>query len=229
MIVFVDLEHDWLKVNMPDKWEKSLARRLEIKYRLEEISGDHCLIIRYACVNPEVLRQLHVRAVAVSGCYTDYKHFADESLAGLRAIYQEAAWPTIGFCAGFQLMAQAYGADLGPIGPLPPDLIDPDRRGYRSNMKQEWGYMPVNVHTSHPLFDGLPQQPIFFQAHYWEIKSMPNCFQTFAESELTGIQASAHNDLPLFGVQFHPEQYDETNLDGRRVLENFFRIVNDTK
>ena len=228
MIVFIDLEHNWLKVNKPDEWEKSMARRLEIKYRLEEISGDHCLIIRYPYVDPEVLRQLNVRAVAISGCYTDFEHFTDESLAGLRAIYQEAAWPTIGFCAGYQLMAEAYGAEIGPIGPLTPGMEDPYKGRYRPGVKQEQGFMPVNIGTVHPIFDGLPQQPIFFQAHYWEIKLVPDGFQAIAESEVTSIQAIAHIELPLFGVQFHAEQYDETHLDGRKVIENFFKIVNRT-
>jgi hypothetical protein len=37
MIVYVGLEHDRLQ-NEPKRWEKSLARRLKHKYRLEELS-----------------------------------------------------------------------------------------------------------------------------------------------------------------------------------------------
>ncbi|MFN8457325.1 MAG: hypothetical protein U0401_22155 [Anaerolineae bacterium] len=115
MLIYIDLEHDRLQ-QQPELWEKSLARRLKVKYRLEELSGQPCLIVRYYRVNPALLHELNVRAVVVSGCHTDFEHYSDDSLAGLRAIYLEAAQPLLGFCAGMQLLAQAYGAELGPLG-----------------------------------------------------------------------------------------------------------------
>ena len=30
-----------------------------------------------------------------------------------------------------------------------------------------------------------------------------------------------HNERPLFGVQFHPELFDEEHPEGRKILENF--------
>jgi GMP synthase (glutamine-hydrolysing) len=92
-------------------------------------------------------------------------------------------------------------------------------------MKQERGFMPVTVRQPQPLFADLPQQPVFFQAHYWEVKSAPAGFHVLAESTLCPVQAMAHTDLPLFGVQFHPEEYDEAHPHGRNILENFFKIV----
>lgn len=35
----------------------------------------------------------------------------------------------------------------------------------------------------------------------------------------------AHERLPLFATQFHPELYDQAHPDGKRVLENFFRLA----
>jgi anthranilate/para-aminobenzoate synthase component II len=35
----------------------------------------------------------------------------------------------------------------------------------------------------------------------------------------------AHQSAPLFGAQFHPENYDDAHPDGRIILENFFRIA----
>lgn len=225
MIVYVDLEHDRLQ-QQPEEWEKSLARRLKHKYRFEEISGDLCLLVRYNRVNPDLLRELKVRAVIVSGCFTDFEHYSEESLTGLRAIYHEAAWPTLGLCAGHQLMAQAYGAEIGPLGPLSPGEPDPYAGAYVPGVKQERGFMPIRILQSpHPLLAGLQPQPILFQAHYWEVKAPPAGFQVLAESDLSPVQAIAHRDRPLFGVQFHAEEYDEAHLDGRRVLENFFGII----
>ena len=225
MIIYVDLEHERLKAE-PGLWEKSLTRRLNHKYRLEELSGDMCLIVRYDRLNPALLREFAppVRAVIISGCYTDFEHYSPESLAGLRAVYREAAWPTLGFCGGCQLLAQTYGAEIGPLGPLPGGVVNPAAI-FDPTMKEERGFMPVAIHTPHLLLEGLGQRPIFFQSHYWEVKAPPPGFQVLAESNLCQIQALVHTERPLFGVQFHPEEYDDAHPDGRKLLENFFRIV----
>lgn len=225
MLIYVDLEHDRLQ-QQPELWEKSLARQLKVKYRLEELSGQVCLIVRYYRVNPALLRELNVRAVIVSGCHTDFEHYRDDSLAGLRAIYHEAAQPLLGFCGGMQLLAQAYGAELGPLGLLPPGQADPYGDAFGAGMKQERGFRPVRLDSTHRLFDRLPRESIFFQAHYWEVKTLPEGFRNLAESNLCGIQAIAHRDRPIFGTQFHPEEYDEAHTDGRKVLENFLDLVN---
>ncbi|MGH2521696.1 MAG: hypothetical protein ACRDH2_04245, partial [Anaerolineales bacterium] len=68
MIVYVDLEHDSLRLMDPEHWEQVLARRLTAKYRFEEISGEPCLLVRYHRVSPALLREVNARAVLVSGC-----------------------------------------------------------------------------------------------------------------------------------------------------------------
>lgn len=224
MIVYVDLEHDWLKENRPATWEQSLARRLRVKYRLEQLCGDLCLIVRYLHLSPVLLRGLQARVVVVSGCHTDFEHYSDESLAGLRAVFQEAAWPVLSLSGGFQLMAQAHGSEIGPMGALSAGEPDPYEGAYLPGMKQERGFMPVKIHTRHPLLDGLGQAPVFFQSHYWEVKSLASGFMPLAESQLSPVQAIAHAELPLYGVQFHPEDYDELHPAGCRVLENFLEL-----
>lgn len=228
MLIYVDLEHERLQ-RQPELWEKSLARRLKHKYRLEDLSGDLCLMVRYDRFNPDLLRELKVRAVIVSGCHTDFEHYSEGSLAGLRAVYREAAVPLLGLCGGMQLLAQTYGADIGPLGPLAPGAADPYDGAYLPGVKQERGFMPVQVNPSHRLFADLPAQPTFFQAHYWEVKASPVSFRTLAESTLCPVQAIAHRDRPLFGVQFHPEEYDDTHPDGKKVLENFLGLAQEKR
>jgi GMP synthase-like glutamine amidotransferase len=223
MIVYVDLEHNRLRDD-PVAWEASLANRLKVKDRVEQLTGQSCSIVHYSQVSPACLRELNVRAVLVSGCATDFEHYTETDLTGLRDVYRAAAWPLLGFCGGCQLMAQTYGAEIGPLGPLTPGEPDPYRGAYVIGMKQERGFMPVRV-RQHPLFAGLCPQPVFFQAHYWEVKSPPDDFCALGESDLCQVQAIAHKTKPLFGAQFHPELYDDAHPDGRKVLENFFRIT----
>ena len=226
MIIYVDLEHERVKQLDPDAWNHSLADRLREKYRLEGIAGDSCLVVRYHNVNPDLVHGVRARAVIVSGCYTDFVHYTDESLAGLRAVYREAAWPLLGICGGHQLLAQAYGGEIGSMGELPPGAPDPyagiEPRGYEPGMKQERGFMSVLVDNAHPLFAAFDHKPVFLQSHYWEVKKAPDDFRVPGASELCGVQAIAHRELPLLGVQFHPERYNEDYPDGRQLLKNFF-------
>lgn len=226
MIVYVDLEHDRLR-QFPERWERSLARRLKHKYRFEELSGDLCLIVRYHRVSPALLRELQARAVLVSGCDTDYEYYTKADLAGLQAVYREAAWPTLGLCAGMQLMAQAHGALLAALDPEPegPAARPYTESNYRTGMRDERGFLPVRLTQSHPLVAGLPARPVVFQAHYWEIKTVPAGFQVLAESDVCRRQVLIHHQQPLFGTQFHPEEYDDAHPDGRRIIENFFEIA----
>jgi GMP synthase-like glutamine amidotransferase len=54
---------------------------------------------------------------------------------------------------------------------------------------------------------------------------LPDEFQLLAKRPLCAVQIIAHTEKPLFGVPFHPEQYDETHSDGRNLLENFFKVA----
>jgi GMP synthase-like glutamine amidotransferase len=226
MFVYIDLEHDNLKHD-PAAWEKSLARRLRHKYYMEAISGDNCLIVRYFRANPALLREVGARAVVISGCFTEFEHYSDDSLAGLSAIYHEARLPTLGFCAGHQLMAQAYGAEIGPIGIMRPGQVAEhpsfDLPEFSPAVVQERGFTAVEICVQHLLFEGFDGSGTFFQAHYWDVKEAPPGFEVLARNEVSGIQAMGHKERPLFGVQFHPAIHNAEFPDGRRLLENFFR------
>jgi GMP synthase-like glutamine amidotransferase len=235
VIVYVDLEHPRLQQDAA-AWEKHLARRLKHKYRFEDLSGEPCLIVRYPRLSPALLRQVQARAVLVSGCATDFEHYAEEDLAGLRAVYCDAGWPTLGLCAGHQLMAQVYGgrigamgpwAGAGPSGPRPAgaDANPFPGGGYRPGDKEEHGFKPVRVLRPHPLFAGFGDELTVYESHYWEVKSLPEGFEAAAATDLCPIQAVAHSSKPLFGVQFHAEEYDDEHPDGRQLIANFFKLA----
>lgn len=221
MIVYVDIEHIRVKEDQA-KWDKHLTETLDVKYRLEEISGDHCLIVRYDKLSPELLHALNVRAVLVSGNLTEFQHYQEEDLAGLRAVFREAARPTVGFCGGAQMMAETFGSHAAAIDESAQgDLSD----GAWKEHSHEFGFMQVRQTTPHPLFEGLGDEMTFLEMHYWEIKSLPEGFEAFAETDITPIQFMAHKSLPLFGTQFHPEFFDDDHPDGRTFLENFFKLL----
>jgi GMP synthase-like glutamine amidotransferase len=226
MLLFIDLEHERLRQDDPVRADITLANRLRVKYRLEDISGEPCLLLRYFHVNPELLAELRIRAVVVSGNATEFAQYRAEDLAGLRALMAAAPVPLLAFCGGCQLLAQSYGAAIGPIGPLPAGADDPHaNHPLAPGMIQERGFLPVRVVRPHPLFAGLGEAPVFLSSHYWEVKTMPPGFDLYASSEKCRVQMLAHSEKPIVGVQLHPEYYSDEHPAGRQLIANFFRYA----
>ncbi len=226
MIIYVDLEHERLAKDHPDLAQSSAASRLKIKYRLEDLSGEPCLIMRYHHVTPKRLRELNVRAVIVSGNTTEFEHYPEETLASLRAALGEAAWPTMAFCGGSHILSQTYGAEIGPIGALPAGQAAPDHPSSKlaPGMVQERGFLPIHIIEPHPFFEGLGRAPVFLESHYWETKAPPSGFKLYASTDTCKVQMIGHESKPVYAIQFHPEQWDDEHPDGKKFLENFFRL-----
>lgn len=225
MIVFVDLEHARLQQEDAERGQRTYANRLRVKYRLEDIAGEPCLVMRYNHITPERLRSLRVKALFVSGNSTEFDHYAEAELAGLRTVFREARYPTLAFCGGCQILAQSYGAAIGPIGQLPAGIIDPAvDNSLAPGMIQERGFMPVKVVNAHPIFAGLGATPVFWESHYWEIKALPPGFALYASTEKCKAQMIVHESRPLIATQFHPEFYDDNHLDGQTLIANFCRL-----
>ncbi|MBL8055280.1 MAG: hypothetical protein JNK29_01215 [Anaerolineales bacterium] len=224
MIIFVDLEHECVAAT--PAWEESFARRLRIQYRLEDIAGEPCLTQRYFHVTPALVHALNPRAVVISGCATEITYYDEAKLAGLRQVLRDAAQPILGFCGGLQLMAQTYGVEIAPMGPLAPGQPDPyPEWDYGQGMRRERGFMPVQACAPHPLWDGLGATPLMFESHFWEVKSVPAGFQLAGTTAMCPVQLLVHESKPLYATQFHPEAYEDGYEDGRRFLANFFRMI----
>ncbi|RME99403.1 MAG: hypothetical protein D6768_15125 [Chloroflexi bacterium] len=223
MIVFVDIELARVKKTDPARWRRHLSDVLAAKYRLEALSGQPCLVVHYEKVTPVLLRQLQADAVLVSGNTTEFQHYEAESLAGLRAVFREAARPTLGFCGGAQLLAQTFGSEVAAIDPAGTGSMDDESWRGRAH---EAGFTVVRRLVEHPLLAGLGPEFVVMEQHYWEIKQLPAGFVNLARTEVTPIQCIAHQSLPLFGTQFHPERWDDAHPDGRTLLENFFNLIN---
>jgi GMP synthase (glutamine-hydrolysing) len=74
------------------------------------------------------------------------------------------------------------------------------------------------------IFNDLPAKITVWHSHFDEVKELPKRFRTTASNESCPIQAMEHVERPVFGVQFHPELFDDEHPDGRRVIENFLAL-----
>jgi anthranilate/para-aminobenzoate synthase component II len=52
--------------------------------------------------------------------------------------------------------------------------------------------------------------------------SLPGCLKITAETAEGEIMGLAHRELPVFGVQFHPESILTT--EGKKLLRNFLDL-----
>lgn len=243
MICFIDLEHaSWLA-----RRERRLAHdafTMDVKLKLEAIAGQPCLVRRYCDTSLEELLEFGIRALVISGNATEFSEYGDCAFDELHRIIRAAEWPIIGFCGGHQQIAAAHGAEIGPMRRLRPgeaDVTDLSAPGYL----KEWGFMPVSVVADDPILAGLGRAAVFLEVHYCEVKLVPAGFRQLASTADCRVQLMRREDRPVYGTQFHPEGYTEwpfdarnelVNLvypagcaraepDGRRLLENFFRVA----
>jgi GMP synthase (glutamine-hydrolysing) len=56
------------------------------------------------------------------------------------------------------------------------------------------------------------------------VKELPKGFRRTASNATCAIQAMEHTERPLFGVQFHPELFNEEHPAGKTVLKNFLEL-----
>jgi len=179
-------------------------------------TGAEILTERYTSVSLERVKSLKPSHIILSGQSHPWDDYSPESLAGVFEVIKKAPQPILGVCGGHQQIAIACGATVNLMERLEPG------DGYEG-ARRERGYFPVTTKRS-ALFKGLPKEITVWHSHFDEIKQLPKGFRVTASSASCPIQAMEHETRPVFGVQFHPELFDEQHSDGRTVLENFLDI-----
>ncbi|MBE0447504.1 MAG: aminodeoxychorismate/anthranilate synthase component II [Actinobacteria bacterium] len=114
--------------------------------------------------------------------------------------------PILGVCLGHQAIGQAFEGKVVHAGVLV--------HGKTSKI----------YHDGRTIFSGLPNPFIATRYHSLVVErcTLPSCLEISAETEDGLIMAVRHRDLPVEGVQFHPESI-LTN-EGKTLLRNFIGI-----
>lgn len=162
------------------------------------------------------VKSLKPSHIILSGQSHPWNRYSPESLAGVFEVIRKAAQPILGVCGGHQQMALAFGAPVDLMARLEPG------EGYEG-ARRERGYFPVQT-GGKGIFKTLPREITVWHSHFDEVKQLPKGFRATAWNDNSPIQAMQHTARPLFGVQFHPELFDQEHLDGRQVIENFLSI-----
>jgi anthranilate synthase/aminodeoxychorismate synthase-like glutamine amidotransferase len=82
---------------------------------------------------------------------------------------------------------------------------------------------PVH-HNGEGLFAGIPSPFEATRYHSLIVKrdTLPDCLEITAETEEGEIMGLRHKELPIHGVQFHPESI--LTAEGKKLLLNFLEI-----
>jgi GMP synthase (glutamine-hydrolysing) len=191
----------------------------EIRAGLARIEPDLRVVTEpFKNVTPEFVRALAPSHVILSGQSHPWDRYEAQDLAGVFYVIRESRQPILGVCGGHQQIALAFGARV--------DLIEriAAGEGYEGAFRER-GFCAVEVESdANEVFSGLPEKLDVWESHCDEVKNLPNDFVRTATNEVSAIQAMQHNSLPLVGVQFHPELFDDEHQHGRIILENFLRM-----
>lgn len=100
-----------------------------------------------------------------------------------------ATTPILGVCLGFQLIVEYFGGKI----------IKSD--------KPVHGHVTTLTHTNSGIFKGLKQnfQVMRYHSLIAHTASIPSELNIVAYNEKQIIMAVEHEQLPLYGVQYHPE------------------------
>ncbi|MFP7571484.1 anthranilate synthase component II [Marivita sp. S2033] len=120
----------------------------------------------------------------------------------------DAGIPLLGVCLGHQTLGQAYGGRVVRHS----EIVH--------------GKMGMMHHDGKGVFAGLPTP--FKATRYHSLvvarDSIPDCLEVTAWLEDGTVMGLSHRDLPLHGIQFHPESIASEH--GHALLQNF---VNELK
>jgi para-aminobenzoate synthetase component II len=128
----------------------------------------------------------------------------NEAGISLRAIEEFAGKiPIFGVCLGHQSIAQVFGGDV----------VQAERLMH--------GKTSLMYHDGKTIFEGLPNPFPATRYHSLIVKreTLPECFEISAWTKEGEIMAIRHKELPIEGVQFHPESIMTTA--GKQLLQNF--------
>ena len=114
--------------------------------------------------------------------------------------------PLLGVCLGHQCIGHTFGAQV---------VV---------NYRMMHGKTSAIKHNGKDLFEGMPNPFLATRYHSLVVQrdTIPDFLEVTAETEEGEVMGLRHKELPIWGVQFHPESI--LTEHGRDILKNFMRL-----
>lgn len=167
--------------------------------------GAECVVKRNDALSPEDVLAMRPQAVVLSpGPCTP-----NEAGICLPMVQAAAAanLPLFGVCLGHQAIGQAFGGQV-----------------VRAPQPVHGKTSPV-FHDNTDIFAGLPNPFTATRYHSLIVQqaTLPSALVPTARTEDGIIMGLRHAELPIYGVQFHPESIATSN--GHDILRNFLHLA----
>jgi GMP synthase (glutamine-hydrolysing) len=109
--------------------------------------------------------------------------------------------PILGICYGLQLLSYLSGGEIVPAE------------------HKEYGLANLKIINDSTLFKNISATTNVWMSHGDKVIKLPIGFKTIAETINSPYAAIVHENLDLYGIQFHPEVVH--TVEGKNILSNF--------
>ena len=161
----------------------------------------YCEIVRHD-LSAERVRELAPQGIILSGgpssVYQDNAPKVDPEILKLGI-------PVLGICYGMQMACEILGGKVTSVE------------------SREYGRAHCKITAHEAIFADLPDSTEVWMSHGDQVSEVSDDFVALATTDTCPIAAVKHHDLPIYGLQFHPE-VTHTPL-GSRILANFVHGV----
>jgi anthranilate synthase component 2 len=168
----------------------------ELGHNPEVVRNDEKTVEELAAMNPEAV------IVSPGPCTPKEAGVSCEAIKYFAA----KGIPVFGVCLGMQSIVDVYGGKIGHAPYLMHGKVSPIK------------------HDGKGLFDEIPTPYNATRYHsLCAIGDLPECLEVSATTEDGIVMGIRHKELPVYGVQYHPESI--LTEHGHKLLENFLKIA----
>ena len=161
----------------------------------------YCEIVRHG-ITPDQIRDHQPTGLILSGGPSSvYEESAPKCDPGIF----EMGIPVLGICYGMQLACESLGGKV------------------ESTSTREYGRAICEVSHDDELFKDFPSQSQVWMSHGDQVQQVSENFLPLAKTDTCPVAAVKHKQLPIYGLQFHPEVTHTP--EGATLLRNFLYEV----
>ena len=193
MLLIYNVILDESKKDKYDKIFSEIFRNLDCEFEIRYLNDD--------LQKPDLSRYSHL-LVTGSELFASQNTLQNQTVSVVIRNFAEQEKAILGICYGHQMIAKSL------VG----------THACRKAKQPEFGWKKIKMKPN-PLFSGIENR-VFYESHYDEVCLLDDNFSIIATDNDNIIQAFQHNELPIWGIQFHPEVDYES---GENSIRQCFR------